>query len=181
MKKYIILAVLVGLCVCGAWFAITNKSNLNHDSKWLTYTHEADPSLSFSYPETFGQPRIVDQADKDGRKFQVDFGDYRFSVNNGYYFLDVDGKRPAVTQLLQGYEKDKEAKNEVRDFTVKEIRVANRPATEVDIDNLNGTHYTDVYVYNGDKTTTDFILITVDRSFVNESLLERILTSFKLR
>lgn len=179
MNKYLIPGVLLVLCALSAGIVLFKKLNLT-EVGWNDYSHKAEPAISFKYPTNWGQPRIVDENSEGSKKFQIDFNNYSFSVNNGYYFLDIKGKRPTVASLLQNYENDKKSINEVKSYTTQEMRVDNLPATRVDVNTLNGKQYTDIYIYKGIQNTTNFILITADRSFVDEKTLVGVLKSFKI-
>ena len=177
MKKHLLPIFIIIFCIVIA-FAAQLTTTQSQDLK--TYMHTTVPSLSFSYPATWGEPRVLDQQDKGSTKFQVDFGNYRFSVSNGYYFSNIDEKRPTVKQMLKNYEADKEAKNEVKSFNTEETHVANYPATKVTVENINGTHFTDVYIYHNNQDTSTFILIYADKGFVDDDTFSRILSTTKI-
>ena len=96
-----------------------------NQSAWKIYTNN-NRAFSFSYPKSWGEPRVLEN--QKSNEFQVDFGNYEFSVNNGYYFGDINGKRPTVSQPIQGYKDDMDSKNEVKYFQTENIEVDSRRA-----------------------------------------------------
>lgn len=175
MKKYfkIIILLAVIFLAFGGYFVLTKENN------WKTYTN-INQGFSFSYPNEWGEPRIYEN--QENTKFGIDFGNYGFYVNNGYYFsMDVDGKRPTVSQLVQYYQVNMDSKNEIKDFQTTEISIDNHSAIKVTVDTLAGTHYTDVYIYEDTLHQDKFILITGNRDFVDGTTFSKVLSTFKFK
>ena len=172
MQNHITLTIIIGISILiiGGCVAFANQS------AWKIYTN-SNRAFSFSYPKSWGEPRVLEN--QKSNEFQVDFGNYEFSVNNGYYFGDINGKRPTVSQLMQGYKDDMDSKNEVKYFQTENIEVDSRRAIKVSIDNLNGTHFTDVYIYDNPQNEADFILVTANKGFVDDATFNKILSTFK--
>jgi len=173
MKKYLKIAVIFTtlFLVVGGYFIFANRQ------EWKTYTN-TDPVFSFSYPKSWGEPEIYQNKEKD--EFDVSFGNSAFMISNGYYFMeDVNGKRPTVPQLVQSYKDDMNAKNEIKDFQVVNIQVDNHSAIKVSANNLNGSHYNDVYIYQDNQNPDKFILITGNRTFVDDATFNKVLSTFR--
>ena len=165
------------MALCLIFFLFGGYFVLIHRSNWRSYTNTS-PSFSFSYPTAWGEPRVYNNQVKS--EFSLDFGNYAFSVNNGYYFSSVGGKRPTVLQLVQSYQDDMNNKNEVKDFQTDYLKIDGHYAIRVNVDTLTGDHHTDIYIYEDQVNQDKFILITADRSFVDDKTLNNILSMFKL-
>ncbi len=174
MKKYLkkVTIFLVILFVFGGYFTIMEQSD------WKTYTN-TDPFFSFSYPASWGMPRVFE--DKIKKEFGIDFENYAFYVNNGYYFNDLNGKKPTVLQLVEYYKTDMESKNEIKNFQSEDIEVDNHPAIKIMVENIIGTGYTDVYIYQNQSDESEFILIKGNKDFVDNETFNKILSTFKFK
>jgi hypothetical protein len=172
LKRWTIVGVVIVITLAG--FVLVNKYN------WKTYTN-SNPAFSFMFPRSWGEPRVYDNKEK--LEFQIDFGNYSFSVNNGYYFGEINNKRATVSDIIQYYEADKKRGNEIREYKTKEIEVDHHPAVEVIIETLVGKNYKDVFIYQyPDKTNPDkYILITGNEEFIDGVTFDRVISSFKFR
>jgi hypothetical protein len=132
------------------------------------------------YPREWGAPRVEDQMGANGRKFEVYFQNHLFSISNGFYFSDIEGHRPTVKELVRYYEIDKNNKNEVKSYEIQSIKVSGYPATKVTVYSLNNMQHIDVYIYNETQDTSDYLIVSADRDFVDDELFSKVLSSFNL-
>lgn len=190
-KKYIkiISIVFVLLAVTSVYYFVNKtkeniktSTNVNKETEWRVYSN-TDPVFSFSYLSSWGNPRInsnIITRNSIIGSFSVDFNNFAFVVSNGSYFSsDENGNRPTVSGLINYYKIDMAEKNEVKYFQTEDIKVDGRPSVRVEVDTLEGDHYTDVYIYEKLKDDTKFILITADRKFVDIETFNKILSTFK--
>ncbi len=170
LKSILLIAVIVILTV--VYF--TNPK----EPAWKTYTNTIH-GFSFDYPPQWGEPHVAEDLENDG--YQISFKDYSFSVNNGFYFNQINNERPSVEQMVQSYKDDMEAKNEIKSLDTKDIKVDNHPAVKVTATTLDGTEkiHKDIYIYQSKPSETKFILITTTDAFAPDATLDRLLSTFK--
>lgn len=160
-------------------FVALNKTKTSNFQEWITYTNQ-EKGFSFSYPKYLGESEILD--DKKENKFAVSFDHYAFEVDNGYYFSDLNGKRPTIKQLIESFERDSTDKNGIKYYTISSIKIGGYMAERFDenvIDQKKEGRFVDIFVYIDQNDASKFLHIVLDKGLMSDEDFQKILNSFK--
>lgn len=177
--KFIFGIILLLFVVFLSLFWGNYSQNKFKVENWGKYVNEEE-GLSFMYPKEWGNPEV--HSNKNINEFSVSFNNYTFSVDNGYHFLNSNGLRPTIPELIKYYKIDMENGNEIQDFEIEDVEINGNPATKVTLITLTGKHYIDLYVSNknSDKQN-DFLFIKINQDVIDKSVYEKIISSLLLK